>query len=50
MEWYRLAVKKLKDSSFRRVLEKFEKYEDIFKLDKIYLKKYCNLDEEDFLR
>lgn len=47
MEWYRLAVKKLKDSSFRRVLEKFEKYEDIFKLDKIYLKKYCNLDEED---
>ena len=25
LEWYRLAVKKLKDSSFRRVLEKFEK-------------------------
>lgn len=45
LEWYRLAVVKLKDSSFRALLKKFEKYEDIFLLDKFYLKKYCNIDE-----
>lgn len=47
MEWYRLVVTKLKDSSFRTLLKKFKNYEDIFLLDKIHLKKYCNLDEEE---
>ena len=47
MEWYRLVVVKLKDSSFRSIIKKFEKYEDIFLLDKVYLKKYCNLDESE---
>lgn len=47
MEWYRLVVVKLKDSSFRSIIKKFEKYEDIFLLDRVYLKKYCNLDESE---
>ncbi|WP_115269104.1 DNA-processing protein DprA [Fusobacterium necrogenes] len=47
MEWYRLELVKLKDSSLRRVLERFNKYEDIFNLDKVYLKKCCNLSNED---
>lgn len=47
LEWYRLAVVRLKDSSLRKIVDKFENYKDIFKLDRVYLKKYCNLDEED---
>lgn len=47
MEWYRLELAKIKESSLRKLLEKFERYEDIFKLDKVYLKKYCNLSDED---
>lgn len=47
MEWYRLQIVRIKDSSFRILLEKFERYEDIFQLDRVHLKKYCNLDEEE---
>lgn len=47
MEWYRLQVMKLKDNSFRTLLKKFNRYEDIFLLDRVYLKRYCNLDEEE---
>lgn len=47
MEWYRLILARVKDSSIRALLEKFERYEDIFLLDRIYLKRCCFLDEDE---
>lgn len=47
MEWYRLELKNVKYRTFQILLKKFEEYEDIFKVDKIYLKNYLKLDEDE---
>lgn len=47
MEWYRLELKNVKYRTFQILLKKFEEYEDIFKVDKTYLKNYLKLDEDE---
>lgn len=47
MEWYRLELKNVKYRTFQILLKKFEEYEDIFKVDKTYLKTYLKLDEDE---
>ena len=46
-EWYRLELKNVKYRTFQILLKKFEEYEDIFKVDKTYLKNYLKLDEDE---
>ena len=47
MEWYRLELVKIKDRTFKLLLENFNEYKDIFKMDKIRLKEMYNLDFEE---
>lgn len=47
LEWYRLVIEGVRDGTFRKLLEKFENYEDIFSLDRYLLKKYCDLEESE---
>ncbi len=50
LEWYRLELERVKYSSFKALLKKFKRYEDIFKIDREILKRYCHLDDEDINR
>ncbi|MCI6152585.1 DNA-processing protein DprA [Fusobacterium perfoetens] len=46
MEWYRLRIIGLKDSIIAKLMLHFEKYNDIFLLDKELLKLYFKFDDE----
>lgn len=46
MEWYRLRIIRLKDSIIAKLMLHFEKYNDIFLLDKELLKLYFKFDDE----
>lgn len=46
MEWYRLRIVGIKDSIIAKLMLRFEKYNDIFVLDKELLKLYFKFDDE----
>lgn len=47
MRWYSLRIAGVKDSTIRGLFKKFKKYDDIFNLDKVYLKQYCKISDEE---
>ena len=48
MNWYKLRIAGVKDSVIRNLMSTFEEYLDIFKLDEFQLRKYFNINEEEF--
>lgn len=47
MEWYRLILEGVKESTLRKLLKIFENYESIFSLNRELLRRYCNLEESE---